>query len=986
MLASLLPKLSHLAGAGHLDEFTTALRRLVAVILGFGAVAVVLAATIGPAVASKVFAGETGLTGRDLGLLAASVIMIIAAICLDQALIALSGHSRMAIGWMLALVVFVVVIALGDDLFLRVELGMLAASVVAFVWMWAWLAERPRHCARAARSTSPKRRPSCRCDRRTPAPAAGRPGSVTSADGLATLCTHAGGTREIVMPAHPLFPPDDAPATGRCSSPASPPPSLPEPVAAPSARRDGRPSRPGGARRHRRPTGAATGAGAGARALRRRRLHQGRPVGGVVRQHRRPGRRRRPATTRDWRRLAGFEGRFYDPAATTGSPVLLEGTATIATAGAWTAMGLARNDTGAPIGSLVVGATLVGADGTVLETIEAPSLVTSIRPGEPVPYRLEATTDAAAVTEVRWSLPGRSGGGGRRGGATWPSPPGGRATRRRAASSTSRCTPMRRARRRISSSAGSRTSGAPWPAPGRRRGWIRRTGGRRGGCAGDRRCRRRPHRLAAGAAATCCWSSTIRWRPPPQRDSADAVGGRGDEPSDGESSGGEPSGGRRRRRRAGGDRGAGGGRCRVETPLVGASGAGAASRTFGSSPRDDVLYWAERKRCGDLSRDALAAMMLTPTFTETGATGANAPGPMTLSRWDTQAALYAFGTKGLADKAFFHPGIGMWQFDSAGFWPLTAATAINSYTSAEQAASVMASRYCASTQTDPVKKRQSAWAPWYYCTSGTLCEGVYQSVLSSGVLDVNTTSISSLGGMEQRTCEVTGIGHVSCGFVDPAKAQGYAAWAIPNFGPAPVTAPFYVFEANGREYRYWLKQDTGYAQTIRADKPVTANARTSLSWSYSDTLCDRTGGRGTCTPAGWSSPAAIGMSTLGAPALGRNKDGRLEVFVVASTGRLWHRWQLVPNGGWSAWQDLGGSLAPDATPALGTSPDGRQEVFIRSSTGSLHHIFQTVPNGGWSAWGDRGGATTSKHLAVGTNADGRLEVFGRGSSGDLVHW
>lgn len=106
----------------------------------------------------------------------------------------------------------------------------------------------------------------------------------------------------------------------------------------------------------------------------------------------------------DWRRLAGFEGRFYDPAATSGSPVLLEGTATIATAGAWTAMGLARNDTGAPIGLLVVGATLVGADGTVLETIEAPSPVTSIRPGEPVPYRLEATTDAAAVTEVRWSL------------------------------------------------------------------------------------------------------------------------------------------------------------------------------------------------------------------------------------------------------------------------------------------------------------------------------------------------------------------------------------------------------------------------------------------------------------------------------------------------------------------------------------------------------------------------------------------------------
>ena len=59
---------------------------------------------------------------------------------------------------------------------------------------------------------------------------------------------------------------------------------------------------------------------------------------------------------------------------------------------------------------------------------------------------------------------------------------------------------------------------------------------------------------------------------------------------------------------------------------------------------------------------------------------------MTLSRYDTQDALYAFKTKGFADKAFFHPGIGEWQWDSAGFWNLHAGTAIDTSTAAKRAA------------------------------------------------------------------------------------------------------------------------------------------------------------------------------------------------------------------------------------------------------------------------------------------------------------
>ena len=71
--------------------------------------------------------------------------IIMATICVDQALVALSAHPRMALGWFIALITFVVVTSLGDDLFLRVELGLLAAGLAAFGWMSLNLFERLRH-------------------------------------------------------------------------------------------------------------------------------------------------------------------------------------------------------------------------------------------------------------------------------------------------------------------------------------------------------------------------------------------------------------------------------------------------------------------------------------------------------------------------------------------------------------------------------------------------------------------------------------------------------------------------------------------------------------------------------------------------------------------------------------------------------------------------------------------------------------------------
>jgi O-antigen/teichoic acid export membrane protein len=149
VLASLLPKLSQLASEGKLDEFTGGLRRLVGAILALGVVATIAIAIVGPPIMRLVFGANLALGSRDLAVLTAASILIMATICLDQALIALRGHHLMALGWLAALATFVVVTALGSDLFLRVELGLLAGSVVALVWMVVCLAERLRRHARA---------------------------------------------------------------------------------------------------------------------------------------------------------------------------------------------------------------------------------------------------------------------------------------------------------------------------------------------------------------------------------------------------------------------------------------------------------------------------------------------------------------------------------------------------------------------------------------------------------------------------------------------------------------------------------------------------------------------------------------------------------------------------------------------------------------------------------------------------------------------
>ncbi len=147
VLASLLPRLSRLAGAGEFTHFRHSLLRLVRLIALGGAAATLAAIVVGPAVVGAVFGTADVLGPGDMGLLAGTFVVIMVAICFDQALIALSGHRLMAAGWALALVTLVGSVASTgaiDDVFLRVELALAAASVVAVGWMATFLALRLR--------------------------------------------------------------------------------------------------------------------------------------------------------------------------------------------------------------------------------------------------------------------------------------------------------------------------------------------------------------------------------------------------------------------------------------------------------------------------------------------------------------------------------------------------------------------------------------------------------------------------------------------------------------------------------------------------------------------------------------------------------------------------------------------------------------------------------------------------------------------------
>ena len=270
---------------------------------------------------------------------------------------------------------------------------------------------------------------------------------------------------------------------------------------------------------------------------------------------------------------------------------------------------------------------------------------------------------------------------------------------------------------------------------------------------------------------------------------------------------------------------------------------------FGAEPYEAVASAAKSAAEGadcDISADAATFLTLSPTWPEVSGTG-EVPSPMTLSRYDDQTSLADPEQRG--EGLFFNPGVGVWQLDSAGLGAKeTAATAIDSVSAAKKMAPYMVDKYCSAVAggSSSADARAAAWTDWHACDDGA-CEDVYQRLAADGVS--TDTSVKRHGGASQRECTFEGATY-DCLFVDPAQAQGADAWTAPDFGPAPVPDPFYVFTytKDGTEYevRYWLKADSGASEDVSASRKLGVNARERLSWEAENSLCDTTEGRGNC--------------------------------------------------------------------------------------------------------------------------------------------
>ena len=128
--ASLLPRLARLAAQRSFDEFRRGLRLLVLVVTGIGVAGTIYGALLGPWTLRLVYNAD--LTGSTLAMLALSSALYMMALAISQAVLALEDHAYVALGWVIALITFILGTWLSsDDAFQRIEIGLVASSLAA---------------------------------------------------------------------------------------------------------------------------------------------------------------------------------------------------------------------------------------------------------------------------------------------------------------------------------------------------------------------------------------------------------------------------------------------------------------------------------------------------------------------------------------------------------------------------------------------------------------------------------------------------------------------------------------------------------------------------------------------------------------------------------------------------------------------------------------------------------------------------------------
>jgi hypothetical protein len=138
---------------------------------------------------------------------------------------------------------------------------------------------------------------------------------------------------------------------------------------------------------------------------------------------------------------------------------------------------------------------------------------------------------------------------------------------------------------------------------------------------------------------------------------------------------------------------------------------------------------------------------------------------------------------------------------------------------------------------------------------------------------------------------------------------------------------------------------------------------------------------------GWSDWSGLGdpsLPPIADLAVANGADGRLFLFLMRSDGALSYWAQVAPNGGWAAPAHLGGHDLRWPC-AIGRNPDGRLEVFVIGGDLQVYNRWQTEPAGpdAWSDWVGLGGRQIHAGIGLGTDPAGDLELFVIGGDGKL---
>lgn len=138
---------------------------------------------------------------------------------------------------------------------------------------------------------------------------------------------------------------------------------------------------------------------------------------------------------------------------------------------------------------------------------------------------------------------------------------------------------------------------------------------------------------------------------------------------------------------------------------------------------------------------------------------------------------------------------------------------------------------------------------------------------------------------------------------------------------------------------------------------------------------------------GWGGGfAPLNVAINSSPSATSWGSGRLDIFYVDTNGDLGHYW--YGNGAWQNTESLG---RPGANIAIADSPgavswgSGRIDIFTRGTDNALWVKTYDGSNGGWQAWQKIGGTIISAPSVSSWSAN-RLDVFATGPAGDLEHF